>query len=190
MAGVWSKIPGGWSKNPAISESKGRTKENRSTGLGAEIPGDGAEIPGDGAERDDSFSRGFLHRLDVPTSGLILVAKTVAAFYDLRLQLACGALQRDRCWTIKLFATVLGHAGVKFVPLCTGGLTVAAPAVRFGRPSITTYASAKDRLRYRNGDAVSLLSIRIVTGRKHQIRVHSAHIGHPVTWLTSSACCF
>merc|ERR1712007_71743 len=40
-------------------------------------------------------NRGFLHRLDVPSSGLILVAKTYEAYYDLMLQLHVGKLLRE-----------------------------------------------------------------------------------------------
>ena len=64
--------------------------------------------------------------------------------------------------------------------------------LRFGRPSITTYRPGDPgdpgdpgtggTLRGR-GVALTMRCIRIVTGRKHQIRVHSAHIGHPVAWL-------
>ena len=62
--------------------------------------------------------------------------------------------------------------------------------LRFGRPSITTYrpgdpgdpGTSGGTLRGR-GVALTMRCIRIVTGRKHQIRVHSAHIGHPVAWL-------
>lgn len=38
---------------------------------------------------------GFLHRLDVPNSGLLLLATSYAAYYDLQLQLAAGQLIRD-----------------------------------------------------------------------------------------------
>ena len=62
--------------------------------------------------------------------------------------------------------------------------------LRFGRPSITIYrpgdpgdpGTSGGTLRGR-GVALTMRCIRIVTGRKHQIRVHSAHIGHPVAWL-------
>ena len=45
--------------------------------------------------QDALHKYGFLHRLDMPSSGLILVAKTYEAYYDLRLQLNGGLLIRD-----------------------------------------------------------------------------------------------
>ncbi|CAK8986128.1 Ribosomal large subunit pseudouridine synthase D [Durusdinium trenchii] len=45
--------------------------------------------------REVEHQRGFLHRLDVPTSGLILVAKEHRAYYDLQLQLAAGQVARE-----------------------------------------------------------------------------------------------
>eukprot|EP00439_Symbiodinium_sp_Y106_P023961 s5821_g2.t3 len=54
--------------------------------------------------RDAEHGFGFLHRLDTPSSGLILTAKSFEAFYDLKLQLNTGAIVRDYvvlchgCW--------------------------------------------------------------------------------------------
>lgn len=45
--------------------------------------------------QDTGHNRGFLHRLDVPNSGLLLVATSYGAYYDLQLQLAAGHLGRD-----------------------------------------------------------------------------------------------
>ena len=44
---------------------------------------------------DVQHNFGFLHRLDVPSSGLILVAKTYEAFYDMQVQLHAGEMHRD-----------------------------------------------------------------------------------------------
>ncbi|CAJ1420612.1 unnamed protein product [Effrenium voratum] len=57
---------------------------------------------------DDAFGHGFLHRLDVPTSGLILVATNHRSFYDLRLQLASGSLLRD--YTVLCHGFVARHS--------------------------------------------------------------------------------
>ncbi|CAJ1354758.1 unnamed protein product [Effrenium voratum] len=105
---------------------------------------------------DDAFGHGFLHRLDVPTSGLILVATNHRSFYDLRLQLASGSLLRD--YTVLCHGFVARHS-------------VRAPVHWWtdGRDSSSSVARA-----------LSLLGIRIGTGRKHQIRVHLAHVGHAV----------
>ena len=44
---------------------------------------------------DVMHTNGLPHRLDIPSSGLVLVAKTYAAYYDLQLQLSVGDLVRD-----------------------------------------------------------------------------------------------
>ena len=46
-------------------------------------------------EFDPYHDLGFLHRIDVPSSGLVLVAKTYKAYYDLKLKLNVGRLSRD-----------------------------------------------------------------------------------------------
>ncbi|CAE8588630.1 unnamed protein product [Polarella glacialis] len=118
---------------------------------------------------------GFLHRLDVPSSGLILTAKTYEAFFDLQLQLSVGGLVRD------------------YLVLCHGWMPPARKGVEArvmnpeelpsmvgprGRPARTQLKVLLHAL-LPQGQAVSLLAIRIGTGRRHQIRAHLAHIGHP-----------
>ncbi|CAE7938800.1 TRAP1, partial [Symbiodinium sp. KB8] len=125
--------------------------------------------------QDPGHNYGFLHRLDVPSSGLILVAKTYEAFYDLQTQLHAGEVGRDY--------TVLCHgwlpSSVREISASTVCLTD-APTVAGGRgrKSVT-------HLRICEHYAVSttILSrsnVSIITGRKHQIRCHMAHVGHPI----------
>ena len=118
---------------------------------------------------------GVVHRLDRETSGVLVLAKTVAAG---------GALQaafRERAMEKEYLAVVRG------VPAEARG-TVDAPLGRHprhrvrraivegGRPAVTHWElleGAPDR-------TWSLLRVRIETGRTHQIRVHLASLGHPV----------
>ena len=44
---------------------------------------------------DQKHRRGFLHRLDVPTSGLVLVATSYSAYYDMQLQLMTRRMARE-----------------------------------------------------------------------------------------------
>ncbi|CAE8596367.1 unnamed protein product, partial [Polarella glacialis] len=123
---------------------------------------------------------GFLHRLDVPSSGLVVAAKTYQAFFDLQLQLSTGLMVRD------------------YVVLCHGWLPrqrrqidaplgwdakdrTALSAVCFvrGKPSRTAIRALTRALGASSGEAFTLVSVQIATGRRHQIRSHLAHIGHP-----------
>ena len=123
---------------------------------------------------DPDHNYGFLHRLDVPSSGLILVAKTYEAFYDLQVQLHAGGVRRDY--------TVLCHGWLPRSLRCLCASTVCpvdAPTVAGGqgRRSMTHVLFA-EHYQYAAG-TVSRAVLSIATGRKHQIRCHFAHVGHP-----------
>ena len=128
---------------------------------------------------------GIVHRLDKDTSGLLVVAKNDAAHRGLAAQFAdhgrSGPLRRAY------------HAFVWGVPPRAHG-TIDAPIDRStahrdrmavvraekGREAITHY-SLIERFAGREGEAIaSLVECRLETGRTHQIRVHMAHIGHPL----------
>lgn len=123
---------------------------------------------------------GIVHRLDKDTSGLLIVAKTEAAHRALSHQLAARKIHRT------YLAVVEG-----LMPRDSG--TVNAPIGRHpthrkeftvragGREAVTHYRVLK-RISPASGDVgpYSVLEVQLETGRTHQIRVHLAHIGHPV----------
>ena len=123
--------------------------------------------------RQGSLPRaGIVHRLDAGTSGLLVVARTAAAQLDLVRQLQARTVSRH------YYALVHGappDAGVIDVPIGRHPTVRTRMAVvGNGRPAITRY-----RVRARLPRA-SLVECRLETGRTHQIRVHLAHLGHPL----------
>jgi 23S rRNA pseudouridine1911/1915/1917 synthase len=117
--------------------------------------------------------QGVVHRLDVGTSGLMVLARSERAYSDLKDQF------RARTPDKRYRALVQGH------PDPTRG-TVDAPidrhpnhAYRFavvagGRPSVTHYDTLEATR------AATLLDIKLETGRTHQIRVHLSALRHPL----------
>lgn len=115
---------------------------------------------------------GIVHRLDKDTSGVMVVARTLPAHTALVAQLSAREVHRQ------YLAVVVGS-------LVSGG-TADAPIDRHprdrlrqtvredGREAVTHY---RLRERFR---AHTLLECRLETGRTHQIRVHMAHIKHPI----------
>jgi 23S rRNA pseudouridine1911/1915/1917 synthase len=122
---------------------------------------------------------GIVHRLDKDTSGLLVVAKTDAAHQGLSALFAdhgrTGSLVREYqalAWGAPQMPRGKIDAPLGRHPRQREKMAVVAE--ERGRNAVTHW-----RLEERLGPA-SLISCRLETGRTHQIRVHLAHIGHPI----------
>eukprot|EP00439_Symbiodinium_sp_Y106_P069351 s1684_g11.t3 len=125
---------------------------------------------------DESHQRGFLHRLDVPSSGMILVASTFSAYYDLQFQLSAGMLIRDYAVQSHGWCSDREMIRASVVWADTGSQKDSPSRVIAGENSQTHLKVLLHSIHM--GRALSFMAIRIGTGRKHQIRVHTAHVGH------------
>ncbi len=119
---------------------------------------------------------GIVHRLDKGTSGLLVVARTPAAYEHLAAQMAAHEAHRGyRALAWGAFDTTVG---VIDAPLGRSDRDPTKIVVsQSGRPARTRYVV--DRT-FHEPVVVSLLTCELETGRTHQIRVHLAAIGHPV----------
>ena len=124
---------------------------------------------------------GIVHRLDRDTSGLLVVAKTDAAHHGLSEQFAAhGADGRmSRRYRALAWGTLTRPAGFIDAPLArstTHRTRMAVVGEDRGRHAVTHYRVTATYA----GGAVSDLDLELETGRTHQIRVHMAHIRHPL----------
>jgi 23S rRNA pseudouridine1911/1915/1917 synthase len=116
---------------------------------------------------------GIVHRLDKDTSGLMMVARNLAAHTRLVADLQARDIRREYLAVVN---TVLTAGGEVDAPIGRHPVDRKRMAVvSGGKPAVTHYRVVE---RYR---AHTLVRLRLETGRTHQIRVHMAHIHCPVT---------
>ena len=122
---------------------------------------------------DDTIRPGIVHRLDKDTSGAMVVAKHKAALLTLQTALKARTVKRTY---IALVKGHLAHAkGTIDAPIGRHPVKRQSMAVTpGGKPSITHF----NVLNYL--DESTYIQCDLESGRTHQIRVHMAHIGHPV----------
>ena len=128
------------------------------------------------AEVGEAHRPGIVHRLDRDTSGLLVVARSSAAYTALVAALAERRVTRrylSLVWGVPEAANGIIDAPIGRSPRHPTRMAVVAD----GREARTRY---EVRSAYREPAATALLSCQLETGRTHQIRVHLASIGHPV----------
>ena len=118
---------------------------------------------------------GIVHRLDKETSGIMVVAKSQRAHAALSEAFATRDLDREYlalCWGLPaaMDGEIEGDIGRH-----PTDRTRMAVVTRNGKHALTRY-----HVERAFGTAACLLRLRLETGRTHQIRVHLAHINHPV----------
>ncbi|CAK9033723.1 Ribosomal large subunit pseudouridine synthase D (23S rRNA pseudouridine(1911/1915/1917) synthase) (rRNA pseudouridylate synthase D) (rRNA-uridine isomerase D) [Durusdinium trenchii] len=117
---------------------------------------------------------GILHRLDLPSSGLILVGKTFRGYFSLRWQQDTYDLGRNY---LVLCHGVVEEQVVNARLKTTKSNPVSSCVSASGKPAWTHFQPLL--LLSRGTEKYTLLIVVIRTGRTHQIRVHAQHIGHP-----------
>lgn len=116
---------------------------------------------------------GIVHRLDKDTSGLLLVAKNDASQLALSEQLSARSMEKH--YRALVEGNVKEDSGRIEAAIARSKKDRKKMAVDDeGREAITEWTVLQ------RGRGVTLLDVHILTGRTHQIRVHTKHIGHPV----------
>ncbi len=106
---------------------------------------------------------GIVHRLDKDTTGLMVVAKNDIAHHFLAKQFSRRTIEREY-WAI-VWGTFERRKGT---------IDAALGRSKKGKTAVTDYEVIKEF------EYLSLIRLKLRTGRTHQIRVHLAHVGHPV----------
>ncbi|MBS6511095.1 MAG: RluA family pseudouridine synthase, partial [Clostridiales bacterium] len=116
---------------------------------------------------------GIVHRIDKDTTGLLVIAKNDAAHQSLAEQIA--KKEAARIYTALCYGNFREESGQVSAPIARHKSDRKKMAVvPGGREAISDWRVLERFMEY------TLLEVSLQTGRTHQIRVHMAHIGHPI----------
>ena len=118
---------------------------------------------------------GIVHRIDKDTSGLLVVAKSDRAHEGLARQFADHSVERR--YDLAVRGRPMPPTGTIDAPLARSARDRTAMAVvegARGKRAVTHYRTVEAL------DGATRLECRLETGRTHQVRVHMAHLGHPL----------
>lgn len=130
-------------------------------------------------EEDSEFDQrnGIVHRLDKDTSGVLLIAKNKEAFHELQRQF------KERIVKKEYLALVMGSLGDEILELNAPigrhpHVRTKFAIVADGKEAITNFEKVKEIIR--EGETLTFVKAKPLTGRTHQIRVHLAALNHPI----------
>lgn len=115
-----------------------------------------------------------VHRLDMDTSGLVVMARHASAHRQLSIQFQDRKV--DKAYVARVWGEPQAHRGSVDLPLICDWPNRPRQKVdhEVGKPSLTHWEKIS------SSDGSSLLRLMPVTGRSHQLRVHMQAIGHPI----------
>jgi 23S rRNA pseudouridine1911/1915/1917 synthase len=139
------------------------------------------------AKVGDPARPGIVHRLDEDTSGLIVVAKTAAGYDYMKSLFLTRQIEKE-------YITLIHGVPAKLYDVINEPIERSSTHVKMkvgsGKEAITEYRvletnektleNSPEPVGSEAVDKMALLRVKLHTGRTHQIRVHMAHIGHPV----------
>ena len=124
-------------------------------------------------QKAEVYKPRFVNRLDMNTSGVLLVGKNSHVQNDFFIQTENNLIEKE--YRAIVVGNVADDSGTIDLPIdLEEEGAVKRTVIETGYPSITHY-EVLERF-----DKYTFLSVRIETGRTHQIRVHLSHIGYPI----------
>jgi 23S rRNA pseudouridine1911/1915/1917 synthase len=128
---------------------------------------------------------GIVHRLDKDTTGLMVVAKSDRAHAGLSEQFAAHGTdgRLERAYRAIVWGRPDRPRGVIDAPLArsvANRTKIAVTSAAVGRRAVTRYERLETFPPGAGAPVASLVRLVLETGRTHQVRVHMAHVGHPL----------
>lgn len=126
-------------------------------------------------EKGEPFVYRAVNRLDRDTTGLLILARHSLSASILSAMVAGRKIHREYKALCEGLVPEKGTVSAPITRVCGSTIQRCVDFER-GEPAVTHYS----RIFYNETNNLSLVSLRLETGRTHQIRVHMKHIGHPL----------